>query len=94
MKPLKDKMMSIELKARQLIRAKQNLKEQLEIVQRENQNLNEALKQKEAELENQIKLNQYKHIATSLSDQEKKQTRQKINKLVREIDQCIALLND
>ncbi|MCF8331633.1 MAG: hypothetical protein K9H84_04195 [Bacteroidales bacterium] len=94
MKPLKDKMMSIELKARQLIRAKQNLKEQLEKVQRENQNLKEALKQKEAELENQIKLNQFKHIATSLSDQEKKQTRQKINNLVREIDQCIALLND
>lgn len=94
MKPLKDKMMSIELKVRQLIQAKEQAQQQLENVQRENQELKEKLQQKETELQNQIKLNQFKNLATSLSDQEKKQAKHKINALVREIDYCIALLND
>ncbi|MCF8219170.1 MAG: hypothetical protein K9I29_06715 [Bacteroidales bacterium] len=94
MKPLEDKMMSIELKVRQLIQAKQQAQEHVEKLERQNQELKEKLQQKETDLQNQIKLNQFKHLATSLSNQEKKQTKHKINALVREIDYCIALLND
>ncbi|MFO8054787.1 MAG: hypothetical protein R6U19_06445 [Bacteroidales bacterium] len=94
MKFLEDKMMSIELKVRQLITSRQNMEKRLDEVQQENQKLHALVAQKQTELERQIKVNQYKHIATSLSNQEKKQTRQKLNALVREIDQCIALLND
>ncbi|MFW6019814.1 MAG: hypothetical protein ACOCPM_04465 [Bacteroidales bacterium] len=94
MKPLEDKMMSIELKVRQLIQAKQQAQEHVEKLQGQNKELKEKLQQRETDLKNQIKINQFKQLATSLSDQEKKQTRHKINTLMREIDYCIALLND
>ncbi|MGM0648519.1 MAG: hypothetical protein ACQESZ_09045 [Bacteroidota bacterium] len=94
MNSLKDKMMSIELKARTLIQDKEALKRQNELIIKENEALQQKLDQVNEQLTMQIKLNQYKHIATSLDDQGKKQTKLKINMLVREIDQCIALLND
>lgn len=94
MNSLKDKMMSIELKARALIQDKDALRRQNQVVINENQALKKKLNEVNEQLERQIKLNQYKHIATSLDDQGKKQTKLKINMLVREIDQCIALLND
>lgn len=94
MKHLEDKLVSIELKARQLITENKELKQKLETLENENYQLKMQLEQKEDELRNKEEINQYKHIASSLSSDEKKQTRQKINALVREIDHCIALLND
>ncbi len=94
MKPLEDKLMSIEMKVRQLIQVNRELHQELVSARAENVNLKEQLQQKQSELQKIISKNQNKHIAASLSDQEKKQTRQKINALVREIDHCIALLND
>lgn len=94
MKPLEDKMMSIELKARQLIQAKQQLQKKVDLLETENNELKKLVEQQNIDLRKNKEINQIKHIAASLNDQEKKQTRQKINALVREIDHCIALLND
>ncbi len=94
MKPLEDKLMSIEMKVRQLIQVNRELQLELVSSKTENKNLKEELQQKQSELQKLISRNQNNHIAASLNDQEKKQTRQKINALVREIDHCIALLND
>lgn len=94
MKPLEDKMMSIELKARQLIQAKLQLQNKVDLLETENNELKKLVEQQNIDLKKNKEINQIKHIAASLNEQEKKQTRQKINALVREIDHCIALLND
>lgn len=94
MKNLEDKLMSIEVRARQLIKEKDEMQQRLQTLEKENDQLKVLLEQKDGDIRRMKEINQNKHIASSLSDQEKKQTRQRINALVREIDQCIALLND
>lgn len=94
MKVLEDKLLSIELKVRGLITARNSLQKALDDLRSEHRKLEALLEVKDKELERHKQINQYKHIATSLTDKEKKQTRKKINALVGEIDRCIALLND
>ncbi len=94
MKMLEDKLLSIELKVRSLITARNDLEKELEALRAERRKMEALMDVKDKELEKYKQLNQFKHIATSLSDREKRQTKQKINALVGEIDRCIALLND
>jgi len=70
---------------------------------RENAELKQLLKVKEAEAEKV--LNNYKKLESnytnlkiartiSINDSEVKDTKQRLSKLVREVDKCIALLNE
>lgn len=72
-------------------------------IKRENTELKQLLKDKEAEAEKI--LNDYKKLESnytnlkiartiSVNDSEVKDTKQRLSKLVREVDKCIALLNE
>ncbi len=72
-------------------------------LKRENASLKQSLSEKESEivrLENNLKEleNQYANLKTvrmlSVNDQGICETKQRITKLVREVDKCIALLNE
>jgi cell division septum initiation protein DivIVA len=60
----------------------------------ENEKLKEEVKSRENDIEEFEKQNKLLKIAKSIESLEgKKEVKQKINELVREIDNCIALLN-
>lgn len=72
-------------------------------MKRENMKLKQALSEKEKELtEAQSSINElearYANLklakTISISDSEVKDTKQRLSKLVREVDKCIALLNE
>lgn len=74
-----------------------------EEAKRENTEIKQLLREKEKELERLI--HNYKNLeanyanlklakAISLDDNEIKDTKQRLSKLVREVDKCIALLNE
>ncbi len=67
---------------------KQQLTEQLELLKNENSALKEENRQLVQKYEN-LKMAR----VLSVTDDEKQQAKQRINKIVREIDKCIAQLN-
>ena len=87
---------NIEVKLGKLIAKYKQIREEKLILQQENEGFVSVLKSKEneiSELQEKIKL---MNISKSVdaSKQEVKETRLKINEYVREIDKCIALLNN
>ena len=64
------------------------------------ENKNNELNEKIKELESMLKKAEYKHenlkmakVLSSLSDEDIHDTKLQVNRIVREIDKCIALLN-
>ncbi len=86
---------SLEVKINKLISLYNVMKQEKEIIVNENKNYkNKLTKQQEVvkKLEEKIKVIKISNLVSSDSE-DKKRTKQKINKYVREIDRCIALLN-
>ena len=86
----------IEVKLGKLIAKYQQVKQEKLILQQENEDFVASLKLKEIEILNLQEKVKLMNISKSVdaSKQEVKETRLKINEYVREIDKCIALLNN
>ena len=86
---------SLEVKINKLISLYNVMKQEKKIIVNENRNFkNKLTKLQEVveKLEEKIKVIKISNLVSSDSE-DKKRTKQKINKYVREIDRCIALLN-
>tara|TARA_B100000959_G_scaffold252526_1_gene282690 strand:- start:317 stop:598 length:282 start_codon:yes stop_codon:yes gene_type:complete len=86
---------SLEVKINKLISLYNVMKQEKKIIVNENRNFkNKLTKLQEVveKLEEKIKVIKISNLVSSDSE-DKKKTKQKINKYVREIDRCIALLN-
>ena len=87
---------NIEVKLGKLIAKYKQVREEKLILQQENEGFVAVLKLKEKDILNLQEKIKLMNISKSVdaSDQEVKETRLKINEYVREIDKCIALLNN
>ena len=93
---MKEIVVNIEKKVNKIISLYRSLKKEKEEILEENTNLRSEILERDnniKSLEEKIKL---LRITKSVSDHDleiNKESRQKINEYVREIDKCIALLN-
>ena len=87
---------NIEVKLGKLIAKYQQVKQEKFVLQQENEDFVASLKLKEIEILNLQEKVKLMNISKSVdaSKQDVKETRLKINEYVREIDKCIALLNN
>lgn len=84
----------IDNKVRMLVNQLEKALKDKEQLLEENEKLKEEVKSRENDIEEFEKQNKLLKIAKSIESLEgKKEVKQKINELVREIDNCIALLN-
>ena len=87
---------NIENKVNKLIQLYQSAQKEKEEILTENNKLELDLSDKEKtikRLEEKIKLLRITKSVSAQDDERNKESRQKINEYVREIDKCIALLN-
>ena len=87
---------NIEKKVSKLIQLYQSVQKEKEKILTENNKLESGLSDKDEtikRLEEKIKLLRITKSVSSQDDERNKESRQKINEYVREIDKCIALLN-
>ena len=87
---------NIGLKVGKLIEKGNQLKAEKKILQQDNDTLDAQLQEKKKQivaLQDKVKLMNISK-SVDVSKQEVKETRLKINEYVREIDKCIALLNN
>ena len=87
---------NIEKKVSKLIKLYQSVQKEKEEILTENNKLELDLSNKDETinmLEEKIKLLRITKSVSTQDDERNKESRQKINKYVREIDKCIALLN-
>ncbi len=93
--PWNESLTELRTKVRKMIEVYEESRNNYEMMYTENKDLKERMQQTEQEL-NDLK-NKYNtlKIAKSLkaSGEDKHDARIKVNKMVREIDKCIALLN-
>ena len=93
---MKDLVLNIERKVNNLISLHNSLKiEKEEILDQNSQLRKEVLENQSiiSSLEEEMKLLKISRSASTRDVEKDKQSRQKINEYVREIDKCIALLN-
>ena len=86
---------SLDSRIKKLISLYEKLKQLNKSTLEENDKLNKEVDEKAKlvkELEEKIKVIKISKLAVSL-DEDNKNTKQKINKYVREIDKCVSLLN-
>lgn len=79
-----------------LIKKYQQLKTENDTLAKENTELKQKLAEKEIEIQNTIKENNKQQLTNTFlaaSGNNPQDAKNKINKIVREIDNCIALLN-
>ena len=94
---MKNLVQNIEEKVRRLILLYDDIKKKKEILKEENIQLKKEISKKEdsiKELEESIKLIRISKSTDTQDAEKNKASRQKINEYVREIDKCIALLNE
>ena len=87
---------NIEKKVSKLIKLYQSVQKEKEEILTENNKLESDLSDKDKtikRLEEKIKLLRITKSVSTQDDERNKESRQKINEYVREIDKCIALLN-
>ena len=87
---------NIENKVNKLIQLYQSVQKEKEEILTENNKLESDLSDKDKtikRLEEKIKLLRITKSVSTQDDEKNKESRQKINEYVREIDKCIALLN-
>jgi len=87
---------NIEKKVSKLIQLYQSVQKEKEEILKENNKLKSDLSDKDEsikKLEEKIKLLRITKSVSTQDDKRNKESRQKINEYVREIDKCIALLN-
>ena len=93
---MKNLVENIEKKVSKLIQLYQSVQKEKEEILTENHKLESDLSDKEEtikRLEEKIKLLRITKSVSAQDDERNKESRQKINEYVREIDKCIALLN-
>ncbi|MAY83634.1 MAG: hypothetical protein CMP59_05815 [Flavobacteriales bacterium] len=84
---------SIEDKLKLLISRKKALESQLEEARRRQKELEETLTLQSVELDELKEKNKILRIANSNSEGDNREIKLKINEIVREVDRCIAQLN-
>jgi uncharacterized protein YoxC len=93
---MKNLVENIEKKVSKLIQLYQSVQKEKEEILTESNKLTSDLSDKEEtikRLEEKIKLLRITKSVSAQDDAKNKESRQKINEYVREIDKCIALLN-
>ena len=93
---MKNLVENIEKKVSKLIQLYQSVQKEKEEILTENNKLELDLSDKDEtikRLEEKIKLLRITKSVSTQDDEKNKESRQKINEYVREIDKCIALLN-
>ena len=93
---MKNLVENIEKKVSKLIQLYQSVQKEKEKILTENNKLESDLSDKDEtikRLEEKIKLLRITKSVSTQDDERNKESRQKINEYVREIDKCIALLN-
>ena len=93
---MKNLVENIEKKVSKLIQLYQSVQKEKEEILTENNKLKSDLTDKDEsikKLEEKIKLLRITKSVSTQDDERNKESRQKINEYVREIDKCIALLN-
>lgn len=94
---MKDLVQNIEEKVQRIIFLYDDIKKKKEILEEENIQLKKEISEKVdslKELEESIKLIRISKSTDTQDAEKNKASRQKINEYVREIDKCIALLNE
>lgn len=92
----KDELIStIKGKIYEIVSVYEKVKTENEVLARENKSLNEIIRSKQKEISNfEKKLDTLKIAKTVvMSTEDKHEAKLKVNRIVREIDKCIALLN-
>ncbi len=91
----KNLLVSVEFKVKQIVAKHESLKEEKRQLLEKTKNLEESLDQ--LRKENQVLEQKYENLKLakmlSASEDETKDAKSRIQKIVREIDKCIALLN-
>ena len=93
---MKNLVENIERKVSKLIKLYQSVQKEKEDILTENNKLKSDLSDKDESIKNleeKIKLLRITKSVSTQDDKRNKESRQKINEYVREIDKCIALLN-
>ena len=93
---MKDLVVNIESKVNKIISLYNSLKKEKEEILEENKMLKSEVEDRDKDikrLEEKIKLLRITKSVSTQDVEKNKESRQKINEYVREIDKCIALLN-
>ena len=93
---MKDLVVNIESKVKKIISLYNSLKKEKEEILEENKTLKSEVEDRDKDikrLEEKIKLLRITKSVSTQDVEKNKESRQKINEYVREIDKCIALLN-
>ena len=93
---MKDLVVNIESKVNKIISLYNSLKKEKEEILEENKTLKSEVEDRDKDikrLEEKIKLLRITKSVSTQDVEKNKDSRQKINEYVREIDKCIALLN-
>lgn len=93
---MKDLVVNIESKVNKIISLYNSLKKEKEEILEENKILKSEVEDRDKDiksLEEKIKLLRITKSVSTQDVEKNKESRQKINEYVREIDKCIALLN-
>ena len=93
---MKNLVENIERRVSKLIKLYQSVQKEKEDILSENNKLKSDLSDKDESIKNleeKIKLLRITKSVSTQDDERNKESRQKINEYVREIDKCIALLN-
>lgn len=93
---MKDLVVNIESKVNKIISLYNSLKKEKEEILEKNKTLKSEVEDRDKDikmLEEKIKLLRITKSVSTLDVEKNKESRQKINEYVREIDKCIALLN-
>ncbi len=93
----KEKLDSIEKRAQQLVAAHVQLKDKYNSLKAEHSELMDLLKEQGAqleEMENKLKVIKVAKQLGASPDDDKNDLKKKINEYIKEIDKCVALLNN
>lgn len=93
---MKDLVVNIESKVNKIISLYNSLKKEKEEILEENKRLKSEVEDRDKDikrLDEKIKLLRITKSVSTQDVEKNKESRQKINEYVREIDKCIALLN-
>ncbi len=93
---MRDLVVNIESKVNKIISLYNSLKKEKEEILEENKRLKSEVEDRDKDikrLEEKIKLLRITKSVSTQDAEKNKESRQKINEYVREIDKCIALLN-
>lgn len=83
----------LEKQILQLIDRKDNLEKELNLLKEKNGQLSEQLNTQNSEIEKLIEKNKILRIAGGSKEGDNREIKLKINEIVREVDKCIAQLN-